>query len=361
MGLFARSALRLIALHVFIATIAGVALYLVIDLVEVGNVAAEKSGGALLAQLTLWNLPRVLRSMLPVAAPLGTLTAIAALVRRREIEATLAAGASPLLGALPVLCAGCAIALIHAANVEWLVPASATEVGALRKRLGLGSGPLEVYGKRQTWFQGKELVYRVSRLADARGESLEDVLVLRIDGGRLVERWDLAALSRIDNRWVGRGVVHHTLGDTLITTRTASAVMPVRETPNDFVLSVAPPERLGTGELIRTAETRERIGRPSPVHWTEVGRRFSLPIGLALSMLLSSALALRLGRRVSLARALGVGSAIGLLCWFLGDLSALLGASGAVSPWTSTLVAPLLVLAGLGAAARAVMRRGVGD
>lgn len=362
-GRFGRAVFGATLAHVALATLAGVCLYLVIDFVEVGNFLSDKSSGSLLAQLTLLNLPRVLRMMVPVAAPIGVLTAIGALVRRREVEAMLASGASPLVVAAPALACGLAVAAIHVINVELLVPPSAIEVGSLRRKLGLGTGPLESYQKRQAWFRGHDLVYRVGRLADREGRRAEDVLVLRLADGRLIERWDLGALVRDGDRWVGQDVVFRRFGDgsTLSSTRAAAIEVPMRESPQDFVLSVAPPERLPILELWATSQARERLGRPSPAHWTELGRRISTPIGIALSMLLAAALALRLGRRPTLARALGVGAGLGAAIWLVADLAALLGASGAVGAGAASLVVPLLLALGAARAGHAALRRGVAE
>lgn len=362
-GRFARTLALTVATHVALSTLAGVCLYLVIDFVEVGNFISDKSDGALLARLTLLNLPRVLRMMVPVAAPIGVLTAVGALVRRREVEAMLAAGASPLVVATPVLCCGLVLGALHAANVELGVPPSAIEVGALRKKLGLGSGPLEAYQKRQAWFRGRDLVYRVGRLADRAGTRAEDVLVLRLGDGRLLERWDLGALVRQGDQWIGEDVVFRRFdeGATLSSTRAARIVVPVRETPQDFVLSVAPPERMPLLELWATAEARERLGRDSPAHWTELGRRFVTPLGIVLSMLLASAIALRIGRRPTLARALGLGAGLGAGVWLVSDLAALLGGSGALGAWPAALVLPVVLLSATAVAGRAALRHGLAE
>ncbi len=362
-GRFARVVMSTVLSHVAIATLAGVCLYLVIDFVEVGNFLSDQGSASLLAQLTFLNLPRVLRLMVPVAAPIGVLTAVGALARRREVEAMLAAGASPWVVAAPVIVCGLLIGGLHAANVELLVPPSAIEVGALRRKLGLGSGPLEVYQKRQAWFRGRDLVYRVGRLADREGTRAEDVLVLRLADGRLVERWDLGSLVWQGDRWVGQDVVFRRFdeGSTLSSTRAATIDVPVRESPQDFVLSVAPPERLPILELWATAQARERLGRPSPAHWTELGRRLATPAGIVLSMVLASALALRLGRRPSLAQALGVGAGVGAGVWLMADLAALLGASGAIGAWAAALVVPVVLTAAVIGAGRAALRRGVAE
>jgi lipopolysaccharide export LptBFGC system permease protein LptF len=187
--------------------------------------------------------------------------------------------------------------------------------------------------------------------------------MLRLDGGRLTERWDVAALRWEGKHWIGHDVIHRRFGpeSTLQATRTATVVVPLGETPGDFVLSVAPPERLRVPALWATARARERLGRASPAHWTELGRRFATPAGIVLSMVLASVVGLRIGRRPTLARALGVGALLGTGVWLGSDLAALLGASGAVGAWPASLAVPVGLAAALLWAGRAALRRGVAE
>ncbi|MFO0728274.1 MAG: LptF/LptG family permease [Myxococcota bacterium] len=343
MGRFGRHAAALMAVHVAIATLAGVCLYLVVDFVEVGNLAVERGEDDLI-RLSLLNLPRVLRLMLPVAAPVGTISAISGLIRRRELIAMFGAGASPARVLWPTALVGLVIAALMVLNAELLVPPSAASVGAIRKRIGLGQSPLEGPGKRQSWFRGREYVYHVGSLADPRGRVAEGVLMLRLDQGRVRERWDLGTLERQEPQgWVGRDSVRRSFDaeEGLESVRQAETPVPVKEGPRDFVMSVAAPERLSILELIRTARARDRLGRPAGQHWLEIHKRFAAPASLWLVMALAAAITLRLGRRQTLARALGAGASLGASMWLLGDFTSLFGLSGTVSPWIAAWALPL--------------------
>jgi lipopolysaccharide export system permease protein len=355
-GRFSIMAARAVALHLAIALLAGVVLFLIIDLVEITNLASEV-GGAELARISWLNLPRVLRTFLPVAAPIGAATAIGALVRRREVEAMLAAGAAPSVVLKPTAVVAVLAALAFAANQEWLVPPSAGEVGALRRRLGLGAGPLETAGPRQSWFRGGDWLYRVESL-DGGG-----ALMLRIDEGRIAERIDAEALRFVDGAWIGAGVVARRFSPdgTLTTSTTAQRVLPIRDAPRDLAAGLIAPERLPLVSLADTTTRRAELGRPVFAHRLELHRRLAQPLVVIMAMLLGGAAALRLGRRQTPAQALGVGAAIGAAVWVSSELSALVGASGAVSAITSAYGMPLLFAAAALLAARSLWRHGVAE
>jgi len=96
LGRFAVALIRDVMVHVAVALAGGTTLFLVVDFVEIGNLAADHATPSDLLQLSALNIPRIFKLLLPVAAPVGTLTAVGGQLRRLEIPALLAAGASPL-------------------------------------------------------------------------------------------------------------------------------------------------------------------------------------------------------------------------------------------------------------------------
>lgn len=351
LGRFGRLAARNVALHVAITALAGAALFLIVDFVELGNLAADTASSGELGKLSLFNLPRVFQTLLPVAAPIGVLTGIGALVRRREIEALISAGATPLRLLAPVFVVGLSGALLYAANAEWIVPRTAPEVSAIRRKLGLSAGPLDRAGGRQTWFRGKDRLVRVSALADSKGAALEGVTLLRVEGGELIERWDMERLEYLEDRWLGSDVVLRRFdrqGESLATERFEQRPIELAEKPADFVLEIAAPDRLRFAELLETAGARERLGHAAHLHRLEIARRITGPATVMLAMALAAAIALRLGRRQSVAKALGAGAAIGATIWLASEMASLFGGKGAASPAIAASLVPFsLVLAAI--------------
>lgn len=332
-GLFGRQVARDIALHVLIVAGASITLFISIDSVEAVNKSIRPEARFLdLVQLELYNVPGVLQQFGSVAVLIGTTTAIAALVRRQEIVAIFSAGAPPAVIWRPALIAGIAIGLLYAAMLEWVAPAARIEVSTIRRRLGLPPPPSDALNTSRTWFRGQDLVYRVKFLDDPRGGILSGVLMLRIKDGRLLDRWDVDRLLFREGRWLGEGVVHRAFGgvEEMHTTRSEQSPMSVEERPEDFVRSIGAPERLPYFALLATTRARERLGQPAIAHRLELYRRHAHPLVMLAAVTLSAAVALRIGRRPSIARSLGFGSIFGFALWITEELALGLGTSGAI-------------------------------
>jgi lipopolysaccharide export system permease protein len=364
-GLFARTLLATVFLHIAVATACGVMLFSVVDFVEVGALAADTATTADLLQLSLMKSPTLIRLILPVAAPIGVTTAVGSLVRRFEIGALFAAGASPRAVFKPIGLAALAVACVHWANVEWLVPPTRARVSEVRARMGLHNAPVDLLGRNRSWFKGREQLYRVRSVLDTKGEKLGDVLVLAVERGRLKSRWDVGRLEYDGERWTGHQVVRRGIGarsgDGLETMRLDQRHIPLTESPEDFMLGIAPPERLPYLELASTTEARERLGLPAEKHRVELYRRHSVPLVIWLTMFVAVAVALRLGRRQSFAWALFMGTVVGFASWVLRETERLAGNTGTLPPWLAAHLTLVFFLIGAAIALRMAHRWGIGE
>jgi lipopolysaccharide export LptBFGC system permease protein LptF len=244
------------------------------------------------------------------------------------------------------------------------VPPASLEVAALRRQIGMAPGPLEGAGRKQSWFRGRSLVYRVGGLRNTAGGRVEGVLMLAIEDGRLRERWDVRAMRYGDgsrreaaeaHTWLGEEVLVRRFSGAggLTTSTSASIELPIQESPEDFVVSIASPERLGLVALVETAIARERVGRPARAHWLELHQRLAVPAAIVALFVASAGLALRLGRRQTMARALGAGALLGAATWSVGDFSVLFGLTGTLAPAVAGWALP----AGAGVIAAWIWRR----
>lgn len=363
LGLFARQLMRDVTLHVSLAVLSGLLLYVAVDTVETGNMAKNTEDAWAVLELELVTLPVVFQQFAGMAVLIGTSTALAALVRRGEVVAMFGAGAPPSAILRPLLLTGLAWALAYAAVTEYVAPWSHAEMARLRRQLGIGSRHTQPLRGSRNWFTGKDRVFRVQDLVDARGERLAGVLVLTVEAGRLLERWDVERLEWAQGSWTAHGVVRRRWPDaeTQRTERIARAPIPLAETPEDFVRSVGAPERMAFAALSEALEARRRLGQPTEVHALELYRRATQPLTLWLAMLAAAGLVLRAGRRPTLAAALGYGALAGFTLWVVDELSVALATTGALGP---RLAAALPAAIALGVAARlwgVAYRRGITD
>lgn len=357
-GRFARQVVRDILLHVTIATLAGLSLFIAVDFVETGNVTAGRGSAWDVTLLELAGLPVVYQQIAAFCALIGTLTALSALARRQEIVAMLAAGASPIAFLKPALVAGLVLATVYAMATEWIVPPARAQTSVLRRRLGLPTRHTDVLRKGRMWFKGRDRIYRVEDLEDEAGRQLGGVLMLKITDGRLEQRHDVERLRHTERGWIGERVLVRSFGENgIVTSSHAETKLDLVERPDDFVRSVGAPNRLPLARLYDSTVARERLGQPAVQHRLELYRRIGLPITIALAVALGAGLALLIGRRPSLALALGTGAGLGFLLWLVDEISLALAAAAALSPVSAAQLVPLgALVAGLYVWMRAMRR-----
>lgn len=362
LGVYPRAVLRAAGLHVAIAGLAGLILFAVVDFVEIGNLArAEAESGDILL-LILVNVPTTLRTVLPVAAPIGAATALGALLRRRELVAFFAAGASPGAVLAPLGLLGLALAALHVLNVELLVSSSRPMVVELRHELGLGGSRQDGLGEQRSWFKGRDHLYRVESVMDEGGRRLAQVLILTVKDGQLTRRIDAARLEHQDSTWHGEHVVSRRIAPGRLETESLeSSALDLAEDPEDFVRAIAAPSRLRYPRLSETAKARARLGQPDEAHQLELHRRHVAPVFLLALVLAAGAGALRLGRRQSFAEALLAGAALGFGGWVSWETAGLFGVTRALDPRLAPYLPAALALAAALCLLLAARRRGVAD
>lgn len=361
-GRFARALLRTVALHVGLASLTGLLLFAIVDFVEIGNLARAEATSRDILLLILVNVPTTLRTVLPVAAPIGAATAIGALLRRRELVAFFSAGAGPgaVLGPLGLL--ALALATAHVLNVELLVSSARAKVVELRHELGLGRSRQDGISEQRSWFKGRDHLYRVESVMDESGGALARVLILSVKDGQLTHRVDAETLHHRDGVWRGERVLMRRIeAGRLATERHETLRLELHEDPEDFVRAVAAPSRLRYPKLRETTLARARLGQPDEHHRLELHRRHAAPLFLFALILAAGAGALRLGRRQSFAGALLAGAGLGFGGWVAWETAGLFGVTRALEPWLAPYLPLVLALAAALRLMAAVGRRGVAD
>jgi lipopolysaccharide export LptBFGC system permease protein LptF len=201
-------------------------------------------------------------------------------------------------------------------------------------------------------------------MEDPHGEALAGILILQVEAGRLVERWDAERLVWSDGAgWVAEGALHRrfTGPDGLVTARHPRHPVPLAERPEDFVRSVGLPERLALSPLLDAVGARARLGQPTDAHRLELYRRAAQPLTLWLAVALGAAAMLGVGRRPTLAGALGVGASLGFSLWILDEVAVALASTQAVAPGWAAAVPPVVVGAAAVAGWLRAYRRGITD
>ncbi|MBI2378167.1 MAG: LptF/LptG family permease [Deltaproteobacteria bacterium] len=344
-GTFGRRVAIEVGLAALLASFAFVVLLAVVDLVEIGNHLGTKEPSALeVTKLVLFGMPRLLRDVIAVGAPIGAATAIGAFVRRSEMGAYFAAGASPMRLFAPLLLVAILVALGQAALIEVVIPKTAAEVRTLRERLGIRRGIGVTREDDTSWFRSGERLAHVRARLDRSGTKLAGVSILSPKDGRLEARVDAQSAEWTGGEWVGKDVIARALtSEAITTTRARSRTIELAESPADLVKKVASPGLLTSSELLESVRTRERQGRPANEHQFERYARAALPLATVMSMLAAAGLALRASRKQTLALGLMIGASTGFSAWFVAEALRAMASARAVPPLVAALLVPLLV------------------
>lgn len=361
LGRFGRQVARDVTLHVTLTVLGALLLFMAVDTVETGNMAKNAEDTWRVLELELTSLPLVFQQVAGLCVLVGTCTALGGLVRRGEVVAMLAAGGPPSVVLKPALLCGILWAVALALLTETVVPEAHARVTQLRRQLGLPTRT-ETYGQ-QAWFRGRDRIFRVRALEDTEGRALADVLMLRIVDGRLEERWDVRQLAFADGVWTARDALHRRFEgeDGLRTARHASLELALAERPEDFVQSVGAPPRLRFAALSRAIAARDRLGQPATAHTLELYRRILQPWVLLAGLAGAAGLMLRIGRRPTVAKALGTGVGLGFSLWVFDEVSVALAGTRTLPPSLGAALPALLATVFAGLAWLAAYRRGITD
>ena len=358
-GIFGRLLLRSLVLNTGLALGGAITLFFAVDLVETGSVISADATFLDTLKLQLFNIPAMIQQMAAVVALVGSTITIAGFLRRGEVAAILSAGASPWIVLKPTLVFGLGLAVAFAAMTEWVAPEARARAAVQRRMLGLSDRTSDRLGGSHRWFRGRNGIFRIDDLQDREGKELAGVLMLRIEDGQILERWDMDRLRYIGQRWVGEQVVHRAFTDpeSLATTRTSSAPIAISDAPGDFVESLGNPERLDYTALKASLRAREKLGQSAVSHRLELYRRHTLPLMVLVATGLGAGLALLVGRKPSLAVALGLGVVAGFSLWLLDEVSVALGTTSTLLPGFAAHIAVILAgAAAIGVWAHVLMR-----
>lgn len=293
------------------------------------------------------------------AAPAALLAAaaVAASGVRRDLEdvALRAAGLGPWRVAAPALAVAAALAAaLVACHDAVVVGPSARADAILAGRFGGGAAPA-AEGAR--WLRGRD-GRRLYRLGPPGAGGFAGATVLELgDGARLERRIDAEWMRPgPGSSWLLEGVVERTYraDGAELARADAERTLDLGEDPRALSLRAARPAHLRRAELGEQLALRRELGLPARDLAVERQRRLAHPASALPAALLATGLALRRGRRGSLALALLEAGAASAACWAVQAAAWALALAGRLDPaaaaWAS---AALLLAAGLAAMRRA--------
>ncbi len=302
---------------------AGIALYAVVELIDLANAA----GGPSLLRYPL-RLPLALVLVSPVAALIAGAWTGVHLARTGQLLALAAAGRSPRR----------ALATCPAAGAVWgaLVWAVAWFAAPASMAAWSGSeGEIPASG----WAREGSVLYRVGARSP---EGATEVLIFTLDDRGLPRRRIEAERAELrEGRWVLRDLWELPAGEAPRRREILAAPVPLDRVVGDRI--AAPPELSGPA-LIEAARLAEAAGADAAPLWAEAALRIALALACLVCLALGAVTGARWGRGLGTTAALV--SAWGLVTWLLLALTWTFAAAGQVPAWT-VVVVPISVTGSL--------------
>ncbi len=342
-GTLSRYLIRHTALRIGVTLFATIAFAMLFDLIDASGDVVQRSAQPLhdLLVYSGLRLPSLIRQLFPLSVLLGSLFAVADLLRHREIVVLWQSGLSPGAVALRVLPLALLLAMLGMINDEFGIPPTTRVL----RDWGVGDFRQARFGqdRKYVWARSGHAIIRID--ADsAQRKRLERVAVfLRNDDGSLVEEIE-AARARLEKDGMRlEGVVRRPVGNRP-PVRQDKLVLPLTIDLAAIALVARPAAELTLAELRRVVVADGYGMRATHPHRTWLQYRLAGPLAPALLMLLPFVLLRRFRRVGGITPLFLHGLAVGFFFQVMGGFILALGEGGFVAPATAAWL-PLAVLA----------------
>ena len=349
MTVLARYLNRMFLVRFFVVLFGIIGFATVIDLIDVGPELASAAEGAFAAGLRYFGLrlPIMLSELMPIAALLAGLLAVADLLRHRELIVVWSIGVRPVSILRMLLPAGLALVAVKFAVDEVALPKATSElrlwgIGDYRHR------PTDAEAGGFYWLRSGDDIVRLSANAISAGK-VSDVSIFRRDAdGILTERIDAASATDAPGGWLLQDVTRTRLSERR-TEHLASLDWPGRIDVARIQLLARPPRELGLGQLTEIVAAGGYGLRAQEPYLTWMHQRIAGAFVPMFLMMLAFALVRRFSRTASIAPVFMTAVAIGFILLISSGVASALGEVGLVRPvlagWVPPLVLGLIVLA----------------
>ncbi len=321
----------------------------VIDLIDVGPELASAPQGALAAGLRYFGLrlPIMLSELMPLAALIAGLLAVADLLRHRELIVVWSIGVRPLRILRMLLPAGLALVAVKFAVDDFALPRATTEL----RIWGIGD-----YRHRATdaeasgfyWLRSGNDIVRLSANAISVGKINDVSIFRRGSDGILTERIDAASATDAPGGWLLHEVTRSRVADRSIE-HLPTLRWPGRIDVARIQLLARPPRELGLLQLEDIVANGGYGLRAKEPYLTWLHQRIAGAFVPMFLMMLAFALVRRFSRTASIAPVFMTAVGIGFTLLISSGVASALGEVGLIRPvlagWVPPILLGLIVLA----------------
>jgi len=289
----------------------------------------------------LLNLPSHVYEVLPVAALVGALFALARLTAQSEYAVLRTSGVSMarLAGTLAQI--GLLFAAVTFVFGEFVAPAA--QFAAQRLRMKASANVIVTQFRSGTWVKDGDSFINVEQVTP--DYTLLNVRIYEFDGSQKMISSSFARMGvyRGDNQWLLKDVAHTRFSKGQATVERATEIVWTSVlTPNLLSALTLPPENLSVTDLVRYIDhlrsNRQQTTRYESALWSKL----IYPLSVVLMMVLALPFAHFQIRVTSVGAKIFTGILVGLAFFLLGRLVSALGTLNNWTPFVSAVL-PTLV------------------
>jgi lipopolysaccharide export system permease protein len=335
-------------LHLTLAIVAFVLLFLVVDIFEnIGTLIENPVSFDIIVVYFLTKIPYVLSLTLPMAVMMATLISIGLMGRNLELIAMMSSGISHVFIIRPALIIAAGLSIISYFGNEYVVPQSnsyneyITNVKIKKKNVGPGAE----FRLDKIWVRNGNTIYFIDRFMP-QDNTIEGITIYTFDDRfQLKERIIAAKAVWKSGRWVFYNVIENDFTGTgsFATTKYPIRYFSIKETPNDFkIVFEKGTEKMSYRELSNYIGSLDKNGYDTTRYRVDLQGKLSYPLACLILALVATPFALMVGRRGGLAMGVVIAFVISYLYWVIYSLCVALGHGGTIPPlvaaWTANVL-----------------------
>lgn len=339
---------RMFVVRFFVVLFGIIGFAAVIDLIDVGAELVRTPEGPLAAGLRYFSLrlPIMLSELMPIAALIASLLAVADMLRHRELVVIWSSGVRPLSILRMLLPAGLALVALKFVIDDQAVPRAATELrlwGIGEYKRGYSEGQAAGY----YWLRTGDDIVRMSADAASVGILSDITIFRRGHDGILTERLQAKSATPLAEGWRLQEVTRARVADRVVD-RLPSLDWPGQIDIARVQLLARPPRELELVQLQQIAAAGGYGLRAQEPYLTWLHQRIAGAFVPMFLMMLAFGLVRRFSRTASIAPVFMTAVAIGFTLLIMSGVASALGEVALLNPvvagWGPPLALAVIVL-----------------
>ena len=293
------------------------------------------------AKYSLYSLPAMAASSLPIAALIATLLSLGNLSRHNEIIAMRAGGISIAAIIAPVLLGGAIISAFGFVNNEYIMPAYTARANYI-KNIEIEKKPQRVvFQQRKLWLRGpNNSIANIELISPDRSEMIGVNIYMLNPDYSVRERIKAQSLLWENGAWRFKHSMKYVLGnDTVIPQSADDEPFNIVDNPDDLGKIAKSSEEMNFRELWDYVRRLKMSGYKATRYEVDLHSKLALPLASLLMVMIATPLSVQKVRSGGASKGIALAVFIAFIYYGLVSVGTALGRSGALPPLESAWIA----------------------